>query len=125
MRYFKIVNAILILAFIQLVFIAILYNKKLQDLKDENGMEHLSSFYIRKNSNFKLKNSKLINLNHKNFLVILIQVHDRFENLKILVESLRFTKYINSTIIIFSHDLIDPQIDQFIEKIDFAAVTQF
>ncbi len=111
---------------IQISLKAISYNKKLQKLRPESfNLENLRSLYIGRNLNFEIKNSKFLNLTNKEFLVILIQVHDRFENLKILIESLRFTKYISDTIVIFSHDFIDPKINDYIEKVDFAAVIQF
>lgn len=57
------------------------------------------------------------------FFVILIQVHSRLEYLKELLNSLRETRYINETLVIFSHDLVDNEINKLIESIDFCAVS--
>ena len=127
MRYYKLLKVLMTIILIQISIKAISYNKKLQEFRPESfNLENLRSLYIERNLNFEIKNSKFLNItNNKEFLVILIQVHDRFENLKILIESLRFTKYISDTIVIFSHDFIDPKINDYIEKVDFAAVIQF
>ncbi len=84
----------------------------------------LRSFYIEQNSNFELKNVKFLkNLSKNDPLVILVQIHNRFDNLKLLIESLRFTTFISNSIIVFSSDFVDPRIDSAIEKlVDFAAV---
>ena len=86
--------------------------------------DNLRSFYIEQNSNFELKNVKFLkNVSKNNALVILVQIHNRFDNLKILIESLRFTTFISNAIIVFSRDFVDPSIDNAIEKlVDFAAV---
>lgn len=86
--------------------------------------DNLRSFYIEQNSNFELKNVKFLkNVSKNNALVILVQIHNRFDNLKILIESLRFTTFISNAIIVFSRDFVDPSIDNAIGKlVDFAAV---
>ena len=86
--------------------------------------ETLRSFYIEQNSNFELKNVEFLkNLSKNDALVILVQIHNRFDNLKILIESLRSTKFISNAIVVFSRDFVDPRIDNAIEKlVDFAAV---
>lgn len=57
------------------------------------------------------------------FLVILIQVHSRLNYLKELIESLRLTEHIKDTLVVFSHDLFDPKMNELIETIDFCAVS--
>ena len=59
---------------------------------------------------------------HK-FLVILVQVHKRLNNLQALIESLRFTKHIEQVLLVFSHDFYDPKINELIATIDFCAVS--
>ena len=57
------------------------------------------------------------------FLVLLVQVHSRVNYLKELINSLRETKFINETLVIFSHDLQLKEMDDLIESIDFCAVS--
>src|SRR5690606_172346 len=57
------------------------------------------------------------------FLVIIIQIHLRLNYLKDLVDSLRDVKYIESTLVIFSHDVYDEEMNEFINSIDFCAVS--
>ena len=57
-----------------------------------------------------------------NFLVILVQVHSRLNYLKELIESLRQTKYIEESLVVFSHDIYDTEMNNLIENIDFCAV---
>lgn len=59
------------------------------------------------------------------FFVILVQVHSRLNYLKELIESLRKTKYIEQTLVIFSHDLYDPKMNELIGSIQFCAVKSF
>jgi hypothetical protein len=61
--------------------------------------------------------------NAPKFLVILVQVHSRFNYLKELIESLKRTKYIEQTLVIFSHDVYDPEMNGLIENITFCAVS--
>lgn len=56
------------------------------------------------------------------FFVILVQVHSRVNYLKELIESLRQTKYIEDTLVIFSHDLYLKEMNDLIQGIDFCAV---
>jgi hypothetical protein len=58
-----------------------------------------------------------------NFLIILVQVHSRLNYLKELIESLRQTKYIEETLVVFSHDVYDVEMNKVIESIDFCAVS--
>lgn len=58
------------------------------------------------------------------FLVLLIQIHSRFTYLKALVDSLRNTRHINETLVIFSHDVYNPEMNDFIAGISFCATLQ-
>lgn len=69
------------------------------------------------------KYSKSVRISPKT-LIILIQVHDRLQNLKSLVQSLSTVKYVNQTLIIFSHDYYNETINSFINEIKFAPVMQ-
>lgn len=62
---------------------------------------------------------------HLNHFVIIIQVHDRLNYLKQLVESLERAKGIENVLLIFSHDVYHQQINQFIKTIHFCKVSSF
>ena len=56
------------------------------------------------------------------FFVILVQVHSRLNYLKELITSLKSTKYIEEALVIFSHDIYDPEMNELIRGISFCAV---
>lgn len=56
------------------------------------------------------------------FFIVLIQVHSRLNYLNVLIQSLKETKHIQDTLVIFSHDFIDEKINELIKSIDFCAV---
>lgn len=58
------------------------------------------------------------------FLVILVQVHSRIKYLESLIDSLRQTRDIEQTLVIFSHDIYDPEMNGLIEKIKFCSTLQ-
>lgn len=58
------------------------------------------------------------------FLVILIQIHSRIKYLKELIESLRNTRHIEETLVIFSHDVYIEEMNDLISEIDFCATLQ-
>ncbi|KAH9528293.1 Alpha-1,6-mannosyl-glycoprotein 2-beta-N-acetylglucosaminyltransferase [Dermatophagoides farinae] len=57
-------------------------------------------------------------------LVIVVQVHQRLKYLQNLIDSLSKVKSIEETLIIFSHDVIDEQINNSIRRIGFAKIKQ-
>lgn len=57
-------------------------------------------------------------------VVIVIQVHNRGQYLYALIESLRQAEGIGQTLLIFSHDLFDPEINALVQQIDFCKVMQ-
>jgi hypothetical protein len=108
------------------VILALNITKKNTSLSNFIDNENLNA--IIRNKHFikdkLIKESKQKNKYVSNLLVILIQVHSRLNYLKELVSSLNETKHINETLVIFSHDLIDEKINDFIKTIDFCAVLQ-
>jgi hypothetical protein len=108
------------------VILALNITKKNTSLSNFIYNENLNA--IIRNKHFikdkLIKESKQKNKYVSNLLVILIQVHSRLNYLKELVRSLNETKHINETLVIFSHDLIDEKINDFIKTIDFCAVLQ-
>ena len=57
-------------------------------------------------------------------IVLLVQVHNRIVNLKALIESLKDVEGINKTLLIFSHDHYDDDLNNLVKSIDFCAYTQ-
>lgn len=81
----------------------------------------LNNHQIIQNSHFLKFISNRSLTTSKNFLTIVVQVHNRTNYLKYVIESLRNVKYINESLLIFSHDFHTPEIDNMIEAIDFCA----
>lgn len=57
-------------------------------------------------------------------IVIVVQVHKRITYLRHLIQSLSQAKDISKTLIIFSHDFYDGEINNLIQNIDFCKVMQ-
>ena len=62
--------------------------------------------------------SKFINSS----MVIVVQVHQRIENLRALIDSMRKVRFIDESLIVFSHDYYDDSINNVIRTIDFTQV---
>ena len=107
-----------------------MYISEIDDILDQTLDKFMYSWILENNITELISFDKLIkeskqkNKYVSNLLVILIQVHSRLNYLKELVSSLNETKHINETLVIFSHDLIDEKINDFIKTIDFCAVLQ-
>ncbi|CAM4686084.1 unnamed protein product [Leuciscus chuanchicus] len=72
-----------------------------------------------------LKNEeKFHNVRQKDDLVVVVQVHNRPEYLRLLVDSLRKAKGIEKVLLIFSHDFWSPEINQIVASVDFCLVLQ-
>ncbi|CAG7838671.1 unnamed protein product [Allacma fusca] len=56
--------------------------------------------------------------------VLVIQVHSRVEYLSLLIESLSRVQNIENSLLVFSHDLYVPQLNEAIRNIDFTRVMQ-
>lgn len=57
-------------------------------------------------------------------IVIVIQVHKRIQYLRHLIESLAKAKDISKTLLIFSHDFFDDEMNELVQGIDFCRVLQ-
>lgn len=57
-------------------------------------------------------------------VVIVVQIHDRGEYLKLLIESLRNVKNIEKTLLVFSHDVYSHELNRLVQEINFAPVLQ-
>lgn len=67
---------------------------------------------------------KFRSVRQKDDLVIVVQVHNRPEYLKLLVESLKKSKGIENVLLVFSHDFWSPEINEIVSSIDFCLVLQ-
>ena len=56
--------------------------------------------------------------------VLVIQVHNRDQYLRYLINSLRTTRYINSSLLIVSHDFYSKEVFEIIASIDFMPVSE-
>ncbi|KAJ8269971.1 hypothetical protein GJAV_G00108830 [Gymnothorax javanicus] len=71
-----------------------------------------------------VRNEDKLRKRAKDDLVVVVQVHNRLENLKLLIESLRRARGIESVLLIFSHEYWSPEINGVIAAIDFCPVLQ-
>lgn len=60
----------------------------------------------------------------KDDLVVVVQVHNRPDYLKLLVDSLRKARGVESLLLIFSHDYWSPDINRVVDSVDFCQVLQ-
>ncbi|XP_050389935.1 alpha-1,6-mannosyl-glycoprotein 2-beta-N-acetylglucosaminyltransferase [Patella vulgata] len=91
------------------------------DLNDTHDLQKLFDDF---NKDQKIRNSNYnLDLSDSG-IVILVQVHDREKELKMLVDSLKNVKDIEKCLVVFSHDLFLPKINNVIESIDFCSVMQ-
>uniref|UniRef100_A0A1B6CUN7 Alpha-1,6-mannosyl-glycoprotein 2-beta-N-acetylglucosaminyltransferase n=1 Tax=Clastoptera arizonana TaxID=38151 RepID=A0A1B6CUN7_9HEMI len=59
-----------------------------------------------------------------NTIVIVVQIHTRLVYLRHLIVSLAQARFIESTLLIFSHDYYDEEINELVQSVDFAKVMQ-
>ncbi|XP_046545583.1 alpha-1,6-mannosyl-glycoprotein 2-beta-N-acetylglucosaminyltransferase-like [Haliotis rubra] len=80
---------------------------------------------LRLNSEQHIRNIEKFQLDfHDNSVVILIQVHKRLEDLQIMIESMKSVRYINQTLVVFSHDYYSPETFKLVFSIEFCPVLQ-
>ena len=108
-------------------FVAISNKQQMISTTANNQLISLNSsalfqFVLNSNQNFKVLNAKEFHLSKYN-LVIVIQIHKRLDYLAHLITSLSKSKYINETLVIFSHDFISEDANQLIAKIKFCQVS--
>ncbi|KAG7466467.1 hypothetical protein MATL_G00165040 [Megalops atlanticus] len=71
-----------------------------------------------------IRNEEKFKTRPQDELVVVVQVHNRPEYLKLLIESLRRAKGIENVLLIFSHDYWSPEINQIVATVDFCQVLQ-
>lgn len=111
------------------VFLANFTSYSANSLLLKNGSFHPSPFLLRRivkklNAVQEIRNEKLFGPLQPDNLVIIIQVHNRVQYLYALIESLRKTQGINQTLLVFSHDLYNNNINSLIQEVEFCKVLQ-
>lgn len=84
-------------------------------------IENLRRFVTQKNDEQIMHNQHLF-YPTKTRYILLVQVHKRHDYLRKFIETLRLVENINQTLLIFSHDFIDPDINVLVGNITFVPV---
>jgi hypothetical protein len=87
-------------------------------------IEYYRQYVQRKNREQFMYNSYLFS-SEKTRYILLVQVHTRVIYLKKFIEMLQDVETINQTLVIFSHDFIDPEINILVKNINFVPVRKF
>ena len=131
LKYLKLVMITLIMGFCLTNFVLHLNLHQQQSEKKENSIaiiDHtLIQFIKYRNNEQQITNKYLIDdlvvaEKSEDFLVILVQVNRRVVYLKELIKSLRETRHIEKSLVIFSHDFVSKEINDLIRSIEFCAV---
>jgi len=75
------------------------------------------------------ENQKIANINKfglqltQESVVIVVQVHDRLEYLKLLLDSLRDVRNIEKSLLIISHDVFSTELNNLVSTVDFCPVS--
>ncbi|KAL5015879.1 hypothetical protein ScPMuIL_005468 [Solemya velum] len=82
---------------------------ELEKMNQEQFIHNLNKFGLRLNTES---------------VVIVVQVHDRLEYLKILFDSLKAVRKIEESLLIISHDVFSKELNELVMSIDFCPVMQ-
>jgi len=91
---------------------------------NRTAIEYYRQYVQRKNHEQFMSNSYLFSSQTTRY-ILLVQVHTRVVYLKKFIEMLQDVETINQTLLIFSHDYIDPEINILVENITFVPVRNF
>lgn len=126
--YFKIISFIGIFNIILFLYISTYNFTDNNNKTNDDEPKTLQEYENRQNNDQTIRNFNFLKHTLQSeskltgsFLVIVVQVHNRIDYLKYVVESLRNVKYIEETLLIFSHDYYLPEIDKIVDSIDFCA----
>lgn len=104
------------------------FRDKTQSTKsDSSNSSEILNLMEKKNRAGLIRNRRLIEhqlATNSSLLVILVQVHSRANYLKALIDSLRDVQGIERTLVVFSHDIYDDQMNRLVESIRFCATLQ-
>ena len=98
-------------------YISTIYNVNKTDITS------IKSFITNQNRNQNIINEILEPLTNDSIIVI-VQVHNRLEYLRHLINSLSNASNISQTLLIFSHDYFDDEINHIVNSIKFCRVLQ-
>uniref|UniRef100_A0AC34F0A7 Alpha-1,6-mannosyl-glycoprotein 2-beta-N-acetylglucosaminyltransferase n=1 Tax=Panagrolaimus sp. ES5 TaxID=591445 RepID=A0AC34F0A7_9BILA len=93
------------------------FNGSLNDAEIVKSLEYL-------NDNHEIINSELYGGVENIGILLVVQVHDRLEYLKLLIDSLKNVKGIEKALLVFSHDYFSEDINGLIQNIRFCQVVQ-
>lgn len=99
-------------------YISTVYNVNIANITS------IKSFIAIQNRNQEILNDKLFEPLTNDTIIIIVQVHKRFEYLKHLIDSLSNASNISQTLLIFSHDYFDDEINHLVNSIEFCRVLQ-
>lgn len=99
-------------------YISTVYNVNITNITS------IKSFIASQNRNQKILNDKSFEPLTNDSIIIIVQVHKRFDYLKHLIDSLSNASNIAQTLLIFSHDYFDDEINHVVNRIDFCRVLQ-
>ena len=91
---------------------------------NRTAIQFYREFVQQKNDEQLMWNKEMFS-SEKTRYILLVQVHTRVVYLKKFIEMLKNVQMINQTLLIFSHDFIDPEINLLITNIDFVPVRMF
>jgi hypothetical protein len=91
---------------------------------NRTAIEYYRQYVKRKNREQFMLNSHIFSSETTRY-ILLVQVHTRVVYLKKFIEMLQDVETINQTLLIFSHDFIDPQINLLVTNITFVPVRKF
>lgn len=93
---------------------------------DYENLTQIQNEILRINKEQKIHNLYRYGLKlNQESVVIIVQVHDRLEYLKILLDSLKEAKKIETSLLIISHDVYNEALTKLVRDIDFCAVSFF
>ena len=88
---------------------------------NRTAIDYYRQYVQRKNHEQYMYNSNLYSSNTTRY-ILLVQVHTRVVYLKKFIQMLHNVEAINQTLVIFSHDFIDPDINALVTNITFVPV---
>lgn len=99
---------------------------KLKENFQENAptAQEIQEFIKKHNQEQKILNLDQYGALEQNASVIVVQVHDRLNYLRIVIDSLAKAKGIERALVIFTHDIYDEAINQIVQNIKFCKVLQ-
>jgi len=97
---------------------------EIQSFINRTAIDYYRQYVQRKNHEQYMYNSNLISTKTTRY-ILLVQMHKRVIYLKKFIEMLQNVETINQTLVIFSHDFIDSDINALVTNITFVPVKNF